>query len=86
MFRTGRSRLGPHRVASTLVCPVRRADRCEALSMREIQDMTLNLAHGTERLERQLRERSRKFEEEFKRLETPDDAFGFRMNGRPRRR
>ncbi len=83
VFRTGRSRLGPHRVASTLVCPVRRADRCEALSMREIRDMTLNLAHGTERLERQLRERSRKFEEEFKHLETPDDAFGFRMTAVP---
>ncbi len=83
VFRTGRSRLGPHRIASTLVCPVRRADRCEALSMREIRDMTLNLAHGTERLERQLRERSRKFEEEFKRLETPDDAFGFRMTAIP---
>ena len=83
VFRTGRSRLGPHRVTPTLVCPVRRADRCEALSMREIRDMTLNLARGTERLERQLRERSRKFEEEFKRLETPDDAFGFRMTAVP---
>ena len=83
VFRTGRSRLGPHRVRPTLVCPVRRADRCDPLSMREIQDMTLNLARGTERLERQLRERSRKFEEEFKRLETPDDAFGFRMTAVP---
>ena len=83
VFRTGRSRLGPHRVTPTLVCPVRRADRCEALSMREIQDMTLNLARGTERLERRLRERSRKFEEEFKRLESPDDAFGFRITAIP---
>ena len=51
--------------------------------MREIRDMTLNLARGTERLERRLRERSRRFEEEFKRLETPDDAFGFRMTAVP---
>ena len=51
--------------------------------MREIRDMTLNLARGTEQLERRLRERSRKFEEEFKRLETPDDAFGFRMTAVP---
>lgn len=36
VFRTGRSRLGPHRVAPTLVCPIRRADRCDPLSMREI--------------------------------------------------
>ena len=83
VFRTGRSRYGPHRVTPTRVCPVRRSDRCDPLSMREIQDMTLNLARGTELLERRLRERSRKFEEEFKRLETPDDAFGFRMTAVP---
>ena len=83
VFRTGRSRLGPHRVKPTLECPIRRDDRCEALSMREIQDMTLNLARGTERLERRLRERSKKFEKEFERLETPDDAFGFRVTAAP---
>ena len=83
VFRTGRSRLGPHRVTPTLVCPIRRADRCDSLSMREIQDMTLNLARGTERLERRLEERSEKFEEAFKRLETPGDAFGFRMTAVP---
>ena len=83
VFRTGRSRRGPHRVKPTLKCPIRRDDRCEALSMREIQDMTLHLARGTERLERRLRERSRKFKEEFKRLETPDEAFGFRMTAVP---
>lgn len=83
VFRTGRSRRGPHRVIPTLRCPVRRDDRCEALGMREIQDMTLNLARGTERLEQRLRERSSKFEEEFKRLETPDDAFGFRITAVP---
>ncbi len=83
VFRTGRSRQGPHRVIPTLGCPVRRDDRCEPLSMREIQDMTLNLARGTERLERHLRDRSRRFEQEFKRIETPDDAFGFRMTAIP---
>ncbi len=83
VLRAGRSRRGPHRVKPTLECPIRRDDRCESLSMREIQDMTLNLARGTERLERRLRERSSKFEEEFKRLETPDDAFGFRMTAVP---
>ena len=83
VLRTGRSRYGPHRVTPTRVCPIRRADRCDPLSMREIQDMTLNLARGTERLEQRLRERSRKFEEEFKRLETPDDAFGFRIAAVP---
>ena len=77
VFRTVRSRRGPHRVKSTLVCPIRRDDRCEALSMREIQDMTLNLARGTERLERRLQERSSKFQEEFKRLEPPTKLSDF---------
>lgn len=83
VFRSGRSGRGPHRVRPTRKCPVRRADRCEELDMREIQDMTLNLARGTERLERRLRERSSKFLEEFTRLETSDDAFGFRMTAVP---
>ena len=83
VFRTGRSRYGPHRVTPTRVCPARRADRCDPLSMREIQDMTLNLARGSERLERRLQERSSKFEDEFRHLETPDDAFGFRMTAVP---
>ena len=43
IIRVGRSRLAPHRVTKTLVCPIRRSDRCEKMTMREIQDMTLNL-------------------------------------------
>ena len=83
VFRTGRSRRGPHRVSPTRKCPVRRADRCEELDMREIQDMTLNMARGTERLERLLRERAEQFKKEFERLETPDDAFGYRLTATP---
>ena len=86
VFRTVRSRRGPHRVKPTLECPIRRDDRCEALSMREIQDMTLNLARGTERLERRLQERSMKFEEEFKRPRDPRRRFRVSHDGRPRRR
>ena len=41
VIRVGRSRLAPHRVKPTHVCPVRRADRCDSMTMREIQDMTL---------------------------------------------
>lgn len=29
VIRTGRSRMAPHRVTTTLVCPIRRSDRCE---------------------------------------------------------
>ena len=83
VFRTGQSRIGPHRVTPTRKCPVRRADRCEELTMREIQDMTINLARGTARLERQLDGRSRRFRQDFNRLEEPEDAFGFRMTAVP---
>ena len=51
--------------------------------MREIQDMTLNVSRGLERLEKRLSERSERFQDEFKRLATPEDAFGFRMTAAP---
>ncbi|MDE2992095.1 MAG: ATP-binding protein [Chloroflexota bacterium] len=83
ILRTNRSRMAPHRVTETLKCPIRRADRCEEMTMREIQDLTLNLSRGIERLERRLKQRSKRFAEEFKRLETPDCAVGFRMTAAP---
>ena len=48
VIRVGRSRLAPHRVTKTRICPVRRADRSEEMTMREIQDMTLNVSRGGE--------------------------------------
>ena len=59
VIRTGRSRMAPHRVEPTRKCPIRRSDRCEEMTMREIQDLTLNLSRGLERLERRLKQRSR---------------------------
>ena len=83
VFRVGQSRLAPHRVTKTLECPVRRADRCEGMSMREIQDMTLNVSRGLERLERRLSERSEGFAQEFGVLVTPEEAFGIRLTAVP---
>ena len=83
IFRVGKSRLAPHRVTGTLVCPVRRADRCEEMTMREIQDMTLNVTRGLERLERQLSERAERFRQDFERLSSPEDAFGIRLTAAP---
>ena len=83
IIHVGRSRNAPHRNMKTLVCPIRRADRCEEMSMREIQDMTLNVSRGLERLDKRLAERSERFQEEFNRLKTPDDAFGIRMTAAP---
>ncbi len=83
VIRVGRSQLAPHRVTKTLVCPVRRADRCEKMTMREIKDMTLNVARGFERLDKRFSERSKRFCEEFGYLETPDKAFGIRITAMP---
>ena len=83
VIRVGRSRLAPHRVKTTRVCPVRRSDRCENMTMREIQDMTLNVARGLELLERKLSARAHCFRQEFERLQTPESAFGIRLTAAP---
>ena len=84
VFRVpGGSRLAPHRIRGTRICPVRRWDRSEVMSMREIQDMTLNVARGLERLDKKLQERAARFEHEFTRLTSPDDAYGIRITALP---
>ena len=83
IIRVGRSRLAPHRVKGTLKCTVRQADRCESMTMREIQDMTLNVSRGMERLDKRLKERSERFGREFDLLATPGDAFGLRFTALP---
>lgn len=84
IIRVGRSRLAPHQVKQTLICPVRRADRSEKMTMREIQDMTLNVSRGLEQLEKKLLKRSKRFqEEEFGRLSNPQSAFGIRFTAVP---
>ena len=83
IIRVGKSRLAPHRITRTLICPVRRADRSEEMTMREIQDMTLNLSRGLERLEKRLSERSERFQGEFSRLASYENALGIRLTGVP---
>ena len=84
VFRVpGRSRLAPHRITKTWICPIRRWDRSEDMTMREIQDMTLNVARGHERLDKKLQEREEKFKNEFKRLSTPECAYGVRITAVP---
>ena len=53
------------------------------MTLREIQNLTLNLARGLDGIDRRLRRRSERFLEEFKRLETPEQAYGFRASGVP---
>ena len=84
VIRTGRSRMAPHRVTTTLVCPIRRSDRCEKMTMREIQDLTLNMSRGLERLERKLSIRSERFEQEIQKFGAfPTQQFGIRATGLP---
>ena len=57
LIRVPPSRMAPHRVAPTGRCTMRRADRTETMTMREIQDRTIDLARGDERLREKLEER-----------------------------
>ena len=84
VFRVpGRSRLAPHRIKGTNICPIRRWDRSEEMTMREIQDMTLNMARGLERLDKKLQEREKRFEHEFERICAPGHAYGIRITAVP---
>ena len=81
--RVGQSRLAPHRVTRTLVCPIRQSDRCEKMTMRQIQDLTLNISRGLERLKERLSERSKRFQHEFERIDEPEKSFGIRATAIP---
>ena len=83
VLRVGRSRLAPHRITTTLVCPVRRSDRCEKMTMREIQDMTLNVARGLERLNGQLRWRKDRFVGMLEHLSSFASWHGLRITAVP---
>ena len=84
VFRVhGRSRLAPHRITKTRICPVRRWDRSEELTMREIQDMTLNINRGLKQLNQRFEERASSFEHEFGQLCGKDDAYGVRISAVP---
>ena len=84
VFQVGRSPMAPHRVKPTLECPIRRADRCENMTMREIQDMCVNTARGLERLERQLEIRAQRFQDkEIAGLQDSETCVGIRMTAVP---
>lgn len=83
VFRAGKSQKAPHRVTKTLVCPIRRSDRCQKMTMQEIQDKTLEVFHGLNPVEKQLAQRSEIFPEELKHIENPDIAVGFRVTAMP---
>ena len=61
VFHVGKSSMAPHRETQGYQCPIRQDDRCESMTMRQIQDMSINTARGLERLDKQLKARSRRF-------------------------
>jgi hypothetical protein len=57
VIRAPRSRAAPHRHNVTRECYIRPADRCEKMTMREIQDLTLNLERGIGAIQAKFEER-----------------------------
>jgi hypothetical protein len=57
LLRVPESRLAPHRVIPTGACTLRRGDSTTTMTMREIQDLTLQRAAGTAALEAAFAER-----------------------------
>ena len=81
VFRVPQSRAAPHRVKTTLECCIRHADRCEKMTMREIQDLTLYRDRSLESINAIFDERRRKFEEQlisFGSGTNNKNAFGLR--------
>lgn len=58
VFRVARSALGPHRVKSTKSFPIRRGERCQEMTTREIRDLTLQLARSGDLVTERFSQRS----------------------------
>ncbi|MBI3453392.1 MAG: ATP-binding protein [Rhodospirillales bacterium] len=71
VIRVPASRMAPHRHNATKECYTRRTDRSEPMGMREIQDLTLNIQRGLERIETRLSGRRAAFEEELSGMPLP---------------
>jgi hypothetical protein len=61
VFHVPRSRMAPHRHTVTKECYIRRADRTEKMTMREVQDLTLQVERGLTAIERQFQEQREQF-------------------------
>ena len=83
VIRVRESQNAPHRDTSTSQCYARRHDKSSRMSMREIQDMTMNSTRGLEGLDRRFARREELFENELNYLIDPDDAFGIRITAIP---
>lgn len=61
VIRVPQSRSAPHRLKQTRECYYRRADRSEKMTMREIQDLTLNRDRGAQVVGRQFEDLQQRF-------------------------
>jgi Putative DNA-binding domain len=62
VIRVPQSRMAPHRVTTSLNCCIRRSDRCEKMTMREIQDLTIHRERGLEKIDSIFQKRREGFE------------------------
>ncbi len=79
------SRLAPHRHEQMRECYIRRADRTEKMTMREIQDLTLHTERGMAKISGHFNEQKNKFEERvesFKKI-THNNKYGMRITALP---
>lgn len=61
VIRVPQSRMSPHRLMSNKECYIRHSDRCETMTMREIQDLTIQRMRGVAGLDEILTERGNRF-------------------------
>lgn len=72
LMRVGKSLSGPHRLASTREFYVRRGERASRMDVREIKDVTLELARTGDRVATILEERHEAARSQFAKLEKAD--------------
>ena len=83
VFRAPRSRMAPHRHTVTRECYVRRADRTEKMTMREIQDLTLNVERGLTAIESEFGRRATAFGDRFAAFADGRQVFAMRATAVP---
>lgn len=83
IIRVPKSHRAPHRNKTTLRCTIRRLDRCEPMTMHEIQDMTINLSRSRQRVDDELAKRSSDFESLVNRFFVSHSAYGIRLTAIP---
>jgi hypothetical protein len=82
IFRTVVSPFGPHRVAGDGHAFIRRGASSVTMTMREIQDLTLDLARGADRLDEVFRRRASLFTHWFRSFDL-SECGGFRITAVP---